>query len=109
MAVLLTDMGFDTGNSLRQPASVRDRNHQVLDALPEERGYANLAQLEAPGLGEGDVVVAPARDALGKRAVVRSLPVLGAVAGQDRRVDRREDGSPDLLDLLGLGRTQFRG
>jgi hypothetical protein len=109
VAVLLADVRLDARDPLGEPAAVRDRDHPVLHALPEERRDAELVELEAPRTGEGEVVVAPAADPVRERAIEVPLRVLGALAGEDGGVHRRQERHPHVLDLLGRRRAQLGG
>src|SRR3954469_6474717 len=90
VAVLLADVGLDPRNVLREPAAVGDGHHQILDALPEERGHGNLVQLEAPRRDEREIVVTPAGDPGRERPVDVLLRVRRPVARKDGRVDGRQ-------------------
>src|SRR5690349_21465143 len=100
MPVFPADVRLDAGDARGQPVGVSDRDHEVLGALPEQRRDANLGELEAPRLRKGEVVVAPAGDALGEGALEALLRMLRALAREDGRVDRRKDRAPDLPDLI---------
>ncbi len=63
MPVLLADVSLDAREPLSEPAAVRDRDHQILDALPEQHWDADVGELEPPRTREREVVVAPAGDA----------------------------------------------
>src|SRR3954447_8134102 len=103
VAVLLADVGLDARNVLGKPPAVGDGHHQILDALPEERRHRDLVELEPPGRDEGQIVVPPALDPVGKRMVDAFLRVRRPVAREDGSVDRRQDGRHHLFDLLGPG------
>src|SRR3954451_14933284 len=66
MALLGLVEPFRPGDVRRQPAAVLTGHHQVLLALPDLRGHLDGADLEAPGLDEGEVVVEPAVDCPGE-------------------------------------------
>src|SRR5260221_1347123 len=61
--VLLADVSLDAREALLEPAAVRDRDHQILDALPEQHRDADVSEPEPPRAREREVVVAPAGDA----------------------------------------------
>src|SRR5258707_13917377 len=58
--IRLADVSLDAREPLREPAAVRDRDHQILDALPEQHRDADVGDLEPPRACEPEVAVAPA-------------------------------------------------
>jgi len=76
------------------------RHHQVVDTLPEEDGYLDVADGEAPRPRERDVVVAPAVDALGEAALHRRVEMRAEVAGHRPLVDRRQDAEHHIAQLV---------
>ena len=69
MAVRVAQARVDARDSPGEPTAVIGRHHQVVNTLQEEDGHRDIGRLEAPRLHEGEVVVAPAVDALGEAAL----------------------------------------
>src|SRR5262249_4423093 len=92
----LADVRFDTRDLLGQPAAVDDRDHEILDALPEERRDADLVELEAPRVDESEVVVAPPVDTGRKAAIDARLGVDCPLARPDLAVDRGQQRREEI-------------
>src|SRR5207237_10722621 len=82
----------------RHVLAVGPRREPIQLALPEPDLGLDLLQLEAPGLGEGEVVVGPAADALPHRLHERLLHERAVLrAGDEFPVDLGQLGG-DLID-----------
>ena len=84
-----------------QPLHVCEWHHGVQAALPQGDWDADLAQVEPPRSGVGQVVVAPPHDALTAGRIDRGGEVLGELPGQRGAVHRRCQSTQSLRDLLG--------
>src|SRR5262249_51057340 len=60
MSVVGRDARLDAGDPLRQPTTVRDRNEAVVLAVQKQQRTIDRGDVEAPGRGEGEIVVEPA-------------------------------------------------
>ena len=107
MAVAGADPRLDAGDPLGEPPPVRHRHETVVLSVQEERRPVDRAEVEAPRLEEGEVVVEPAVDAGLEAVRVRLEQELGERARQDGAIlvsqQRRHDG-----DQLVGGRGEHR-
>src|SRR6476646_9130412 len=67
MTLVVEDPCLYARDPLREPAAVRDRNEDVLDAVEEQDGDSDLREVESPRADEGEVVVEPAVDPSAQR------------------------------------------
>ena len=75
------------GRCVGQPAAVGERDHQVLLALPDERGTSTSSSAK-PQSGHREVVVQPPVDARCARTRAGRRQVLAVLVGQHGPVDR---------------------
>src|SRR5712692_11543768 len=93
MAVALKELRTRARDVGSEPFTVRERHHSVLIALPNGDRDANGAELESPGSGESEIVVAPARDSCGHSPPEAVGHDLGVVAGQRPLVDLADEST----------------
>src|SRR5438445_4279723 len=83
----------------RKPPAVVEGNHAVLRSLPDGNRHPNALELESPGPGEGEVVVAPSGDARRHRSAERLRQDLGELAREGIPVDLRDQAAKRGRDL----------
>jgi hypothetical protein len=90
MTVLVQQPGFHAGDARGEPLAVAERDELVLAAVHQQHGHPDGGQLEPPRAGEGHAVVPPPLAARRQALVPDPGQVLRELAGQDGRVDRRQ-------------------
>jgi hypothetical protein len=91
MALTIFEMRADPWDVRPEPLTMGERHRQVCAALPDHRWDRNLVEVEAPRLGESQVVIEPAIDTCSQRLMKPGLHVLGELVGQDRPIDLGQD------------------
>src|SRR5262249_56323783 len=89
--VLLLEVCLRCRDVRGEPATVGDRDEEILLAVPQLDWQTDVLDGEAPRLVECEVVVAPARDALPGRVSHVPAEVLAELPPQDRGADLRQD------------------
>src|SRR3977135_1609928 len=102
-------MDLGARNVCGEPTTMGEGNHPILPTLPDRDRRPNPTELEAPGSGKREVVVAPTANASRDGATEGLSQHLRELPGQGSLVDIRNQRSKRCSDIGTLDVSQLFG